>query len=388
MKVAPIAITAGILAAIAGGGYWYWTTTPLYALQALMLAVQNHDGQAFSRRVDVERAVENMLEDVLVYPALSTPNLSSFQKQVATGAITMAKVQIKEDLLKSIYRSLSAPLQFGDSNGSTSSLLIAPAYAADYAAQSNLDSSAKTASSGASKASSTNTVSGTSAAANKSGDVRDLLNVASHELGGEVGKLKNEAFQRMQTYVHNHPYTIPGRVINAPPGQRGAVIRRVLEDHGFSQNYFKGLTGYKLMPVTIEPAATASNGDSSVLPLGEITVTTGNATNNNGAERALVGLRFFSPKISQEIVVEIEMMKNFKASNSSVENTEWCVTGLANVRPVLDSVAQDYLTDVHELIAYSLYGMNNQNMNRDMRGITDRIKSHPAAQNFLKKLGI
>lgn len=316
-----------------------------------------------------------MLEDVLVYPALSTPNLSSFQKQVATGAITMAKTQIKEELLKSIYRALSAPTQYGDGNEPTSSLLITPAYAADNV-------STQTAAAGAAGATGT-----TSATAKKAGDVRDLLNVASHELGGEVGKLKNEAFQRMQTYVHNHPYTIPGRVINAPPGQRGAVIRRVLEDHGFSQNYFKGLTGYKLVPVTIEPATT-SGGDSSVLPLGEITVTTGNAGVNSGAERALVGLRFYSPRISQEVIVEIEMMKNFKATNSSVQDTEWCVTRLANVRPVLDNVAQDYLTDVHELIAYSLYGMNNQNINKDMRGITDRIKSHPAAKDFLKKLGI
>ena len=377
MKVAPIAITVSLLAAIAGGGYWYWTTTPLYALQALMMAVQNHDGQAFSKRVDVEGAVENMLEDVLVYPALSTPNLSSFQKQVATGAITMAKAQIKDELLKSIYRSLSAPTQYGDSNGPTSSLLIAPAYAADNASSANTSSD--------------NTSSANTSSANtptkKPGDVRDLLNVASHELGGEVGKLKNEAYQRMQKYVHEHPDTIPGRVINAPPGQRGQIIRRVLEDHGFSQNYFKGLTGYKIVPITTE-STTTSSSDSSVLPLGEITVTTSGATPPAGAERALVGLRFYSPKISQEIVVEIEMMKGFKASNSSVEDTEWCVTRLANVRPVLDSVAQDYLTDVHELIAYSLYGMNNQNINKDMRGITDRIKSHPAAQDFLKKLGI
>jgi len=368
MKVAPIAITVSLLTAIAGGGYWYWTTTPLYALQALMMAVQNHDGQAFSKRVDVEGAVENMLEDVLVYPALSTPNLSSFQKQVATGAIAMAKAQIKDELLKSIYRSLSAPTQYGDGNGPTSSLLIAPAYAAENASSADNATSANT-------------------PTKKPGDVRDLLNVASHELGGEVGKLKNEAYQRMQNYVHDHPYTIPGRVINAPPGQRGQILRRVLEDHGFSQNYFKGLTGYKLVPITTE-STTTSSSDSSVLPLGEITVTTSGATPPAGAERALVGLRFYSPKISQEIIVEIEMMKGFKASNSSVEDTEWCVTRLANVRPVLDSVAQDYLTDVHELIAYSLYGMNNQNINKDMRGITDRIKSHPAAQDFLKKLGI
>jgi hypothetical protein len=364
MKVAQIAIIVGLLAAIAGGGYWYWTTTPLYALQSLMMAVQNHDGQAFSKRVDVQGAVENMLEDVLVYPALSTPNLSSFQKQVATGAVAMAKARIKDELLSSIYRSLSAPTQYGDGNGPTSSLLIGPAYAADNATS-------------------------PSTPAKKPGDVRDLLNVASHELGGEVGKLRNEAYQRMQNYVQNHPDTIPGRVINAPPGQRGQIIRRVLEDHGFSQNYFKGLTGYKLVPIAPEPtAATTTSGESSVLPLGEITITTSGATPPPGAERALVGLRFYSPKISQEIIVEIEMMKGFKASNSSVEDTEWCITRLANVRPVLDSVAQDYLTDVHELIAYSLYGMNNQNINKDMRGITDRIKRHPAAQDFLKKLGI
>ncbi|CAN5427661.1 hypothetical protein BH11CYA1_BH11CYA1_31560 [soil metagenome] len=383
MKVAPVAITIGLLAAIAGGGYWYWTTTPLYALQSLMMAVQNHDGQAFSKRVDVEYAVENMLEDMLVYPALSTPNLSAFQKQVATGAIAMAKKQIKQDLLASIYRSLAAPVQYGDGNQPSSQLpkwnnlqfltrnqlidwqmktLEQPAYAADNQANSH------------------------AAPVQQTGDVKDLLNVASHELGGEVGKLKSEAFQRMQSYVRTHPDTIPGRVINAPATQRGAILRRVLEDHGFSQNYFKGLTGYKIVSASEIPDDEAKT-DSSALPLGEISITTGN-TANIGAERALVGLRFYNYKLGQEVIVEIEMMKGFKATNNSVEDTEWCVTRLANLRPVLDNVAQDYLNDVHELIAYSLSGMNNQNINKDMRGITDRIKNHPAAQNFLKKLGI
>jgi hypothetical protein len=98
-------------------------------------------------------------------------------------------------------------------------------------------------------------------------------------------------------------------------------------------------------------------------------------------------LRFYSPRISQEVIVEIEMMKNFRATNSGVQDTEWCVTRLANVRPVLDSVAQDYLTDVHELIAYSLYGMNNQNINKDMRGITDRIKESSCRSGLFEKAG-
>lgn len=339
-----------MLAAVAGGGYWFWTTTPLYALQETMLAAQNHDASTFDRRVWTASVVDNLLEDVIVYPALSTPGLSDFQRQVAAGAVTMVKIQTGRDIVNAINKNLNSPVPYGDS--SCAPMLMQPAYAQT----------------GQIEQSGTTGQTIQNAAAEKTSP-RDLLNVVSRELGGEVSKLKTEAYQRMEKYVRSHPQTVPGRIANASAGERGLVVRRILEDHGISQNYFKGLTGYKVRDIA------SASGD-------ELRGLNANFAMSGPFQVAYVGLKFFSPVIDNEILVEIELVKS-----SAETGNEWKVRRLSNLRPVLNTVALDYLTDVHELIAYSLAGMNNRNMASDMRGMTERIKQDPKAHSVLQKLG-
>ncbi len=384
INVATISIVVAVLAAVAAGGYWYWTTTPLFALQETMLAAQNHDATTFQKRVWVASVVDNLLEDVIVYPALSTPNLSEFQRQVAAGAVTMVKIQTSRDIVNAINKNLASPIPYGDSHYQTAPqgpqsvlppsllspfflspsispppcapLLMQPA----YAQPANIPAETKA-------------------------TPRDLLNVVSRELGGEVNKLKSEAYQRMQTYVRTHPQTVPGRIANATASERGFVLRRILADHGISENYFKGLTGYKVRDMSgREDELRQTNANASFVMSGPFEV-------------AYVGVRFFSPTIDNEIVVEIELVKSngpagqagsrgFEGASADTSN-EWRIRRISNVRTVLNTVAQDYLTDVHELIAYSLAGMNNRNMASDMRGVTERIKQDPKARNVLQKLG-
>jgi hypothetical protein len=46
----------------AGGGYWYWTTTPQYSLEQARRAFQTHDLAAFDKYVDVDSLVETGID--------------------------------------------------------------------------------------------------------------------------------------------------------------------------------------------------------------------------------------------------------------------------------------------------------------------------------------
>ncbi len=344
----------------AAAGYWYWTTTPLYALQEAMMAAQNHDALGFERRVMTTELVDNLLDDLLVYPALTTPKLSAFQLQVASGALAMAKAKLSTQMLEAISKALNAPVTYGDSHydQSTSRLPLirrlrvnfweTPAYAAS-----------------------------------ESGD---FLRTVGKELGGEVGKLKNTAFERMQNYMHNHPATIPGRLANCHPNDRGATLRRILADHGLSQNNFKGMTAVTIGELDEPPPATPAV--ESALPMDAGPDLNVSKSPYSPDQFAHVGLRFYSPIISDEVILKIEFFKAKENSTGDEPYADtWRVKRISNLRQILGIVGQDYLNEVHELIAYSLHGMNNENMARDMKGITDRIKSHPSAQKILNKIG-
>jgi len=339
----------------AAAGYWYWTTTPLYALQEAMMAAQNHDPLGFERRVMTSELIDSLLDDLLVYPALTTPKLTNFQLQVASGAVAMAKAQVSKQMLEAINKALNAPITYGDSNydQSTSSLPLnfweTPAYAAGE-------------------------------------NPGDFLRYVGKELGGEVGKLKTTAFERMQNYIHNHPATIPGRLANCQPSDRSAILRRILADHGLSQNNFKGMTA--VTTGEMDEPAPATPAVQSALPIDAGTDLGGDKSPYSPDQFAHVGLRFYSPITSDEVLLKIEFFKaNENAAGDAPYANTWRIKRISNLRQVLDTVGQDYLTEMHELIAYSLYGMNNQNMAQDMKGVTDRIKSHPAAQKFLNKIG-
>jgi len=339
-----------------------------------MLAAQNHDQVGFERRVIVSEMVDSLLDDLLVYPAISTPKLSGFQQQVAGGAVAMAKISCRSQIIDSISKAFKSPVTYGDRNyDHSTSCLPADLYFAselrDICEQPAFAAGDKAA----------NNTANTGGAAGGG----DFLRSVGRELGGEVGKLKTTAYERMQNYIHSHPQTIPGKLVDCPPSQRAAILRRILEDHGISQNYFKGLT-----------ACTTSDLDSASQPATEIkvampldavpdVVSTHNSA-SSANQFAHVGLRFYSPVIDEEIILKLEF---FKAGENDPYANVWRVRRISNLKDVLNTVAQDYLTEVHELIAYSLYGMNNQNIANDMRGVTNRLKAHPAAQKFLNKFG-
>lgn len=55
----------GLIAALVGAGYVFWTRTPGYSLARIASSVEAHDVQAFEKHVDLETLLERAFDDVL-----------------------------------------------------------------------------------------------------------------------------------------------------------------------------------------------------------------------------------------------------------------------------------------------------------------------------------
>src|SRR5688572_8944683 len=58
-----------LLVAVIGIVYWYWTTTPGYALNAVIGSIREHDAQTFQKYVDVDAICSHAFDDILEGPA-------------------------------------------------------------------------------------------------------------------------------------------------------------------------------------------------------------------------------------------------------------------------------------------------------------------------------
>jgi hypothetical protein len=65
--IVPLALLTGVLGLV----YWYWTTTPSYAISQVAQAVFNHDTDAFEKYVDIDNIVSHAFDDVIHGPARS-----------------------------------------------------------------------------------------------------------------------------------------------------------------------------------------------------------------------------------------------------------------------------------------------------------------------------
>jgi len=72
--------------------------------------------------------------------------------------------------------------------------------------------------------------------------------------------------------------------------------------------------------------------------------------------------------------------------DKDITTKDWRIVRLANIRDVMNQVEPNYERDIHELVEYSLSGMSNQNLQSDAQSLTSKLKKHPAAEVFLKRL--
>lgn len=308
--------------------YFLWMTTPLYALQDAAYSAYRHDGETFERRVDIDGFIDELMADLIVRPAQSTPGLSNFQVQVSQGAIALVVTGLARDLKGTIRRSVTV----GSIDGSESPYsrigqarfgidflpIFAPAMAA--------------------------------APVVRADDIKTLLNVASRAAGSSAERLTRVAHDRMWTYIYKHPETIPGRLLGCHPSQRQEKLRLLLNEYGLTRENFRGLSSCKIF------------------------------SDDRGGEVARVGFSFFSPRLNGdgEFVVKLELTKSGMFS-------DWRLMRIANVPEIFEQLGLDYYDQIHNLMRYSLAGLSNESVNAEMQGVTEQIKQSGVAKNILQK---
>lgn len=58
-----------LLTSVFGIVYWYWTTTPSYALSQVVVSLQNHDTTTFEKFVDIDSVASHAFDNVVDGPA-------------------------------------------------------------------------------------------------------------------------------------------------------------------------------------------------------------------------------------------------------------------------------------------------------------------------------
>ncbi|MCC7528870.1 MAG: hypothetical protein IT342_10125 [Candidatus Melainabacteria bacterium] len=246
MRIAAFVLVGLVLLGICG--YLYWITTPLYALQEAGIAAARHDLTAFEKRVDIDAFVDNLIDELLVTPAKTTPDLTSLQRETGNEAVAFAKGTLRGQLINTIRRSIGG---FASKEGRFTG--YHPSFGADAAiAGNNSDMH----------------------------DVQGFIRAAGKELGREAGKLKNETYVRLTACARQQPKTITGKLLGSPPQIVGFQAKLLLAEYGFTKDNFKGLAGCETK------------------------------TDEQGNTSSQAGFKFYSPKAGKEIVVQLGLYKN------------------------------------------------------------------------------
>jgi hypothetical protein len=105
-----------LLAIVLGLGYWYWTSTPEFAVLQVRDAIRDHDLKKFSHYVDSESVASNLVDDLLTKPMQQSFGSGVVGKVLATGIVGF----FKQNLVKSMEQQIDRFVETGDSGASVS----------------------------------------------------------------------------------------------------------------------------------------------------------------------------------------------------------------------------------------------------------------------------
>ena len=265
MRIAVFILVGLILLSL--GGYLYWISTPFYALQQAGIAAVRHDLETFETYIDVPEFVDNLLDDLLVKPAQTTPGLTSLQMETGRETVTLAKATLKDQLINKIRNSISGGnLQEGR-----------------YSSFSDFGPDAA--------------VAQVPIAQSKASDLQGIFRAAGTELGHEAGKLKNETYVRLTQCARQQPKTLTGKLLGSPPQVVGFTAKLLIDEYGFTKDNFRG------------PAGCTSK------------------TDDKGYSRATAGFKFYSPKAGKEITVDIGLYQTSMFGGWRV----YCIENIPNL---------------------------------------------------------
>jgi hypothetical protein len=96
-----------IIAALVGGGFWYWTTTPQYAVREASAAVKAHDVARFHEWVDVHEVASSAVQDILAEPMQGIGSVGLLERIVGLGVLTIFRPNVVGTVEKQIDVSVA-----------------------------------------------------------------------------------------------------------------------------------------------------------------------------------------------------------------------------------------------------------------------------------------
>jgi hypothetical protein len=96
-----------LIGAIAAAGFWYWTTTPQYAVKQAADAIKRHDVAAFQYWVDVHNVANAAVEDVLAAPVRDVGGSGLLERIVGFGIFSILRPTVVTSLEKQIVTSVA-----------------------------------------------------------------------------------------------------------------------------------------------------------------------------------------------------------------------------------------------------------------------------------------
>lgn len=269
----PLAILTGVIGIV----YWYWTTTPTYALTSVVMSVKNHDSKTFEKYVDLDSITGHAFDDLVDGPARSVI-LGRYDSLIGAGFLHFFKndiVGIAHDKVIGFINDNKSKLEVSGGSLGWLPMPIGP---------------------GASGTSNNNGSSRDSTAAGPQHSVYNNLKQLDAQTsflrGGNALVPAAMAAPTVQNaQAQPLPATEPDSDMLQTPAL-GHKIGQQLKDYGLSKNGFKGI---KYLDVS------------------------GNI--------ALLGLEFYSPKLNQSWVAEFKMED---------VGGYWRVTEIANLNQLVD----------------------------------------------------
>jgi hypothetical protein len=93
-----------LLVLVGGLGYWYWTTTPEYAIEQVRNSVRDHDLVKFQKYADTDAIASNMVDDFLAKPMQEVLGTGLLGRFLTAGLVSMFKQEMvtgtKEQILR------------------------------------------------------------------------------------------------------------------------------------------------------------------------------------------------------------------------------------------------------------------------------------------------
>lgn len=225
---------------VLGLAYWYWTTTPTYALSQIVGAVKNKDTETFEKYVDIESIAERAIDDVLHGKARESGMFGSMDNMIGVGIIGLFKPEIAEIAKTQVLKFIEA----GSLASSAGELGKTVPAAAIVSASSTSSSASSSTSTSSTSTTTTSTGSASTTSTEKSADADPTAGISENSMVGKYTRkmkigpqlkaygLSKQGFKGIDYLKIEGPTAYIGFKFHSEKFNRDIIIEIKMEDAG------------------------------------------------------------------------------------------------------------------------------------------------------------